>query len=260
MIWQVCSRPARRLVDWSDVNVVWPLSGLVQGLVAGVVTLLVLAIRAASEARTGLAFADLWTALAVGIAVGVVSMGLTKLVGWRMRRFLGPASSSGSWGSSATVTAQPPDRDRFDKFTDHARRVLTLAQDEAQRFNHNYIGTEHLLLGLARETDGTAARVLGNMGIELAKVRTAVEFIIGRGDTPMSGEVGLTPGAKRVIELAIDDARTLRHHYIGTEHLLLGLLREGEGIGAGVLESLGVNHDRTRAEVLRVTAIGDDPA
>ncbi len=142
--------------------------------------------------------------------------------------------------------------ERFDKFTDRARKVLTLAQDEAQRFNHNYIGTEHLLLGLVREGEGVAARVLENMNVELAKVRTAVEFIIGRGDRPVVGEVGLTPRAKRVIELAIDEARRLGHNYIGTEHLLLGLVREGEGIAAGVLESLGVNLDKVRHEVIRV--------
>src|ERR671917_42899 len=142
--------------------------------------------------------------------------------------------------------------DRFDKFTDRARKVLTLAQDEAQRFNHNYIGTEHLLLGLVREGEGVAARVLENMNVELAKVRTAVEFIIGRGDRPVVGEVGLTPRAKRVIELAIDEARRLGHNYIGTEHLLLGLVREGEGIAAGVLESLGVNLDKVRHQVIHV--------
>jgi len=142
--------------------------------------------------------------------------------------------------------------DRFDKFTDRARKVLTLAQDEAQRFNHGYIGTEHLLLGLVREGEGVAARVLENMNVELPKVRTAVEFIIGRGDRPVVGEVGLTPRAKRVIELAIDEARRLGHNYIGTEHLLLGLVREGEGIAAGVLESLGVNLDKVRHEVIRV--------
>jgi ATP-dependent Clp protease ATP-binding subunit ClpC len=142
--------------------------------------------------------------------------------------------------------------DGFDKFTDRARRVLTLAQDEAQRFNHNYIGTEHLLLGLVREGEGVAARVLENMNVELPKVRTAVEFIIGRGDRPVVGEVELTPRAKRVIELAIDEARRLGHNYIGTEHLLLGLVREGEGIAAGVLESLGVSLDQVRHELIRV--------
>ena len=142
--------------------------------------------------------------------------------------------------------------DRFDKFTERARRVLTLAQEEAQRFNHNYIGTEHLLLGLVREGDGVAAKVLANLGVELNKVRSAVEFIIGRGDRAVVGEIGLTPRAKKVIELAVDEARRLNHHYIGTEHVLLGLVREGEGIAAGVLESLGVNLERVRAETTRI--------
>ena len=142
--------------------------------------------------------------------------------------------------------------DRFDKFTERARRVLTLAQEEAQRFNHNYIGTEHLLLGLVREGDGVAAKVLSNLGVELSKVRSAVEFIIGRGDRATVGEIGLTPRAKKVIELAVDEARRLSHHYIGTEHLLLGLVREGEGIAASVLESLGVNLERVRAETTRI--------
>ena len=146
--------------------------------------------------------------------------------------------------------------DRFDKFSDRARKVLTQAQDEAQRFNHSYIGTEHLLLGLVREGEGVAARVLENMNVELPKVRTAVEFIIGRGDRPVVGEVGLTPRAKRVIELAIDEARRLGHNYIGTEHLLLGLVREGEGIAAGVLQSLGLNLDKVRREVIRVLSQG----
>jgi ATP-dependent Clp protease ATP-binding subunit ClpC len=146
--------------------------------------------------------------------------------------------------------------DRFDKFTDRARKVLTLAQDEAQRFNHNYIGTEHLLLGLVREGEGVAARVLENMNVELSKVRTAVEFIIGRGDRPVVGEVGLTPRAKRVIELAIDEARRLGHNYIGTEHLLLGLVREGEGIAAQVLAGLGADRARVVDEVTQVLAGG----
>src|SRR3954462_14207850 len=142
--------------------------------------------------------------------------------------------------------------DKFDKFTERARRVLTLAQEEAQRFNHNYIGTEHLLLGLVREGDGVAAKVLNNLGVELSKVRSAVEFIIGRGEKSISGEIGLTPRAKKVIELAVEEARRLNHSYIGTEHLLLGLVREGEGIAAGVLESLGVNLERVRAETTRI--------
>src|SRR5829696_8536926 len=142
--------------------------------------------------------------------------------------------------------------DKLDKFTERARKVLTLAQEEAQRFNHNYIGTEHLLLGLVREGDGVAARVLSNMGVQLPKVRSAVEFIIGRGEGAVVGDIGLTPRAKKVIELAVDEARRLNHHYIGTEHLLLGLVREGEGIAAGVLESLGVNLEKVRAQVMQV--------
>jgi len=141
---------------------------------------------------------------------------------------------------------------RFEKFTERARKVLTLAQEEAQRFNHNYIGTEHILLGLVREGDGVAAKVLANLGVELSKVRSAVEFIIGRGERTTRGEIGLTPRAKRVIELAVDEARRLGHSYIGTEHLLLGLLREGEGVAAGVLESLGVSLEKVRTETVRI--------
>ena len=141
---------------------------------------------------------------------------------------------------------------RFEKFTERARRVLSLAQEEAQRFNHNYIGTEHILLGLVRETDGVAARVLSNLGVELHKVRSAVEFIIGRGERSTPGEIGLTPRAKKVIELAVDEARRLNHHYIGTEHILIGLMREGEGVAAGVLESLGINLDKIRGETSRL--------
>ena len=141
---------------------------------------------------------------------------------------------------------------RFEKFSERARRVLSLAQEEAQRFNHNYIGTEHVLLGLVRETEGVAARVLSNLGVDLNKVRSAVEFIIGRGDRPAQGEIGLTPRAKKVVELAVDEARRMNHTYIGTEHLLIGLLREGEGVAAGVLESLGVSLDKVRSETHRI--------
>ena len=141
---------------------------------------------------------------------------------------------------------------RFEKFSERARRVLSLAQEEAQRFNHNYIGTEHILLGLVRETEGVAARVLSSLSVDLAKVRSAVEFIIGRGEKPAQGEIGLTPRAKKVVELAVDEARRMNHTYIGTEHLLIGLLREGEGVAAGVLESLGVSLDKVRSETHRI--------
>ncbi len=145
---------------------------------------------------------------------------------------------------------------RFEKFSEKARRVLSLAQEEAQRFNHTYIGTEHILLGLVRETDGVAARVLVNLDVELSKIRSAVEFIIGRGERTPTGEIGLTPRAKKVIELAVDEARRLNHNYIGTEHLLIGLMREGEGVPAGVLESLGVTLDKIRAETSRLLSQG----
>jgi len=141
------------------------------------------------------------------------------------------------------------DRDRFDKFTERARRVLSLAQEEAQRFNHDYIGTEHLLLGLLRERDGVAARVLESLGVELNAARDAVDSAIGRGDLPVRGDLRLTPRTMYVLDLAVDEARRLNHHYIGTEHLLLGLVREGEGIAAGVLESLGVKLENVRRTV-----------
>src|SRR5258708_37759827 len=128
------------------------------------------------------------------------------------------------------------DRDRFDKFTERARRVLSLAQEEAQRFQHNYIGTEHLLLGLVREGEGVAAQVLRNLGVELNKVRSAIEFIVGRGDRIVLGESGLTQRAKKVIELAVDEARRLNHHHIGAEHLLLVLAREEAGMAAAAWE------------------------
>ncbi len=141
---------------------------------------------------------------------------------------------------------------RFEKFSERARRVLTSAQEEAQKLNHSYIGTEHILLGLIREEEGVAVKVLTNLGISLNKVRSAVEFIIGRGEKSSAGEIGLTPRAKRVIELAIDEARHLGHNYIGTEHLLLGLLHEGEGVAAGVLDSFGITLEQARTETTHV--------
>mgnify|MGYP001232563311 FL=1 len=141
---------------------------------------------------------------------------------------------------------------RFEKFSERARRVLALAQEEATQFNHNYIGTEHILLGLIRESEGVAAKVLVNLKADTQKIRSAVEFIIGKGDKPTTGEIGLTPRAKKVIELAVDEARKQSHHYIGTEHLLIGLMREGDGIGANVLESLELSLDVIRDETQNV--------
>jgi len=143
---------------------------------------------------------------------------------------------------------------KFDKFTERARKVLALSQEEAHRLDHSYMGTEHLLLGLIRERDGVAGQALANLNVDLDQARTAVEAIVGRGDHPAIGAVGLTLRAKKVLELAVDEARRLGHHYIGTEHLLLGLLCEGEGIGAGVLVTFGVDLGQAREEVLRVLA------
>lgn len=145
---------------------------------------------------------------------------------------------------------------RFDKFDEQARRVLSLAQEEAQRFSHPYIGTEHLLLGLVDLEDSTGVRILKSLDVPPHQVHAQVESIIGRGDRIVQSEVGLTPRAKKVVELAVDEARRLNHHYIGTEHLLLGLIREGEGIGARVLESMGVNLERVRQAITQVLYVG----
>ncbi|OLC53403.1 MAG: hypothetical protein AUH85_14265 [Chloroflexi bacterium 13_1_40CM_4_68_4] len=161
---------------------------------------------------------------------------------WRFTRLGGPerpfAAMTGPGGP-------------FDRFDDRAKRVLALAQDEAIRFNHYYIGTEHLLLGFVREGDGVAARALDSLGVDLSKLRTAVEFTIGRGESKTSpSQITLSPRTKKVIELAIDEARKLGTSYVGTEHLLLGVIREGEGIGSGILESLGISLQRLRREVM----------
>jgi ATP-dependent Clp protease ATP-binding subunit ClpA len=141
---------------------------------------------------------------------------------------------------------------RYDKFTERAKKVLVLAQEEAQRFNHNYIGTEHLLLGLVREGSGVAARVLEGLGVELSKVRAAVLFRVGKGDRMVIGDISLTTRAKKAIELSVAEARGLHHNHVGTEHLLLGLVREGEGIAASVLESLGVSLEKVRRQIIQV--------
>ena len=141
--------------------------------------------------------------------------------------------------------------DKLDKFTKRARRVLTYAQEEATRLNHNYIGTEHLLLGLIREEEGLAAKVLRDLGVDQARVRQVIEDIVGRGQATQGTRLSLTPRTKRVIELAVDEARRMGHHYIGTEHLLLGLVREGDGIAVNVLKSLNVSADKIRNQVAK---------
>jgi len=141
----------------------------------------------------------------------------------------------------------------FERFSEGARRVLTRAQGEAQRLGHSYIDTEHILLAIAGEESGVAARVLSNLGVSMSKIQAAVEFVIGKGERrATSGDVDLARRAKRAIEFAVDEARRLNSNYIGVEHLLLGLLRESEGVAFSVLESLTITLERTREEVSRV--------
>ncbi|MFZ3171080.1 MAG: ATP-dependent Clp protease ATP-binding subunit [Carboxydocellales bacterium] len=140
----------------------------------------------------------------------------------------------------------------FGRFTERAQKTLALAQDEARRLNYNYVGTEQLLLGLIAEGEGIAAKALQSLGISLDSVRSEVEKIIGKGESQVKGEIGFTPRAKKVLELSFDEARRLGHNYIGTEHLLLGLIREGEGVAARVLQNLGANMDKVRNQVLRL--------
>jgi len=140
----------------------------------------------------------------------------------------------------------------FGRFTEKAQKVLFLAQEEARRLGQDYVGTEHLLLGLIREGSGIAAKTLQNMGVDLATVQGEVEKVIGRNDIPLVGEIGITPRAKKVLELTAEEARLLGHNYIGTEHLLLGLVREGEGVAAQVLSRLGVDLEKVRLQVMQL--------
>ncbi len=147
----------------------------------------------------------------------------------------------------------PPER--FDKFTERARRVLTFAQEEAMRLNHTTIGPEHLLLGLVREGDGVAAKVLANLGIELNKLRAGVEFLIGRGERATLGEIGLTSAGKEIIRLSVVQAKSLGQHYIGTEHILLGLLVfPEENVASQILNQFGVELEAVRKETERILA------
>jgi len=140
----------------------------------------------------------------------------------------------------------------FERFTDRARRVVVLAQEEARLLNHNYIGTEHILLGLIHEGEGVAAKALESLGISLEAVRDQVEEIIGQGGTAPSGHIPFTPRAKKVLELSLREALQLGHNYIGTEHILLGLIREGEGVAAQVLVKLGADLSRVRQQVIQL--------
>src|SRR5256712_4862663 len=140
----------------------------------------------------------------------------------------------------------------FERFTDRARRVVVLAQEEARMLNHNYIGTEHILLGLIHEGEGVAAKALESLGISLDAVRGQVEEIIGQGQAAHTGHIAFTPRAKKVLELSLREALQLGHNYIGTEHILLGLIREGEGVAAQVLQKLGADLNRVRQQVIQL--------
>ena len=146
----------------------------------------------------------------------------------------------------------------FERFTDRARRVVVLAQEEARLLNHNYIGTEHILLGLIHEHEGLAAKALESLGISLESVRGQVEEIIGPGGIAPSGYIPFTPRAKKVLELSLREALQLGHNYIGTEHILLGLIREGEGVAAQVLVELGADLARVREQVVQLLAAHEE--
>ncbi|MEI7646684.1 MAG: Clp protease N-terminal domain-containing protein, partial [Actinomycetes bacterium] len=150
----------------------------------------------------------------------------------------------------------------FERFTDRARRVVVLAQEEARMLNHNYIGTEHILLGLIHEGEGVAAKSLESLGISLEAVRSQVEEIIGQGQQAPSGHIPFTPRAKKVLELSLREALQLGHNYIGTEHILLGLIREGDGVAAQVLVKLGADLNRVRQQVIQLLSgyQGKEPA
>jgi len=148
----------------------------------------------------------------------------------------------------------------FERFTDRARRVVVLAQEEARLLNHNYIGTEHILLGLIHEGEGVAAKALESLGISLEAVRSQVEEIIGQGGSSPSGHIPFTPRAKKVLELSLREALQLGHNYIGTEHILLGLIREGEGVAAQVLVKLGADLSRVRQQVIQLLSGYSGPA
>jgi Clp amino terminal domain, pathogenicity island component len=148
----------------------------------------------------------------------------------------------------------------FERFTDQARRVVVLAQEQARLLNHNYIGTEHLLLGLLREGNGVAAKALGALGISLEAVRAQVEETVGQGLGAPTGHIPFTPRAKQVLEVSLREALQLGHDSIGTEHILLGIFREGEGVAAQVLAGLGADHAQVRGQVVRLlTGEGEQP-
>jgi ATP-dependent Clp protease ATP-binding subunit ClpA len=192
------------------------------------------------------------------LAVGAIQAWMARPKGKKWTHY---TRRGGSPPMSEPATPRSPGgTGPFDRFSDRAKRVLALAQDEAIRHNHNYIGTEHMLAALLRDGDTIAARALTSLGIDLAKVRTALEFIVGHGDqTTSPSEITLSPRTKKVIELSIDEARRMGQSLLGPEHILLGLVREGEGIASGVIESLGVNLATVRVKVLELLTQSGTP-
>jgi ATP-dependent Clp protease ATP-binding subunit ClpC len=148
----------------------------------------------------------------------------------------------------------------FERFTERARQVVVLAQDEARGLRHNYIGTEHILLGLLREEEGLAARVLESLEVSVEEVRVQVRRVIGEGEEVATGQIPFTPRAKKVLELSLKEALAMSHNYIGTEHILLGLARENEGVAARILLELGASAEKVRDEVLRSLSGGPAPS
>jgi prophage maintenance system killer protein len=191
-----------------------------------------------------------------GVAAGTV--GRTELVGWITAR-LRPYQKEQSMLDRLTRRRRDQCGDDaagrlFERFTDRARRTVTLAQQEARGLGHNYLGTEHLLLGLLAEQQGLAWRVLDHLGVSASAARSQVEAIIGQGEGSPAGPIPFTPRSKKVLELARREAKRLGHGYVGTEHLLLGLVREGEGVAAQVLATLGADRARVVEEVTRMLA------
>jgi ATP-dependent Clp protease ATP-binding subunit ClpC len=180
-----------------------------------------------------------------GMVIGALQAWMARPRGGRLQTFARASDASAARAASGTTP--------FARFNADAKRVLGLAQDEAIRHGHNYIGTEHLLTALLRGPQTIAGRALTSLGVELDKVRMALDFIVGRGDTTTAPtEITLSPRTKKVLELAVDEARGLGQGHVGPEHILLGLVREGEGIASGILESLGLQQDAVRARVLEL--------
>jgi hypothetical protein len=217
--------------------------------------LLVLSVVAAAAAAWAIerAWTSGWGSV-LAVVGGLATLGTSAFVGMMYLDHLW------RWGDHrrvAMVRTAQADEERYARFTDRARTVLVFAQDEARLLNHSFVGTEHLLLGLIREGEGVAARALEKLGVSLEIVREKVEETIGPAGTAPAGSPPFTPRSKKVLELSLREALQLGHNYIGTEHILLGLVREGEGVAAQVLVNLGANLSKTRQEVLRLLSGGD---